>query len=101
MKTMLYLVRQAALVGVSGAWHGAAPRPGVRPAELTRDLLGVRPIDACYCAPTARAEQTALLLAEPHGLQPQVLAGLVESAEATSKPMLRCVGADGGRVAVA
>jgi broad specificity phosphatase PhoE len=99
MKTTLYLVRQAALVGVAGAWHAAAPRPGVRPAELTRDLLAVRPVDACYFAPTPRAEQTALVLAEPHGLVPQALPGLADAV--AREPRLRRVGTDGRRVAIA
>lgn len=87
MKTTLYLVRPAALLDVATPWqgHGAAQaRPGVRQAELTRDLLAVRPIDACYCGPAARAEQTAAILAAPHGLRPQVLAALDEGHDAAA-----------------
>ena len=46
MKTTLYLVRQAA-------------RLGIRQAELTRDFLAVRPLDACYSSPMPRAIETA------------------------------------------
>ena len=46
---------------------------GRRQAILTRDFLAVADsIDACYHAPTRRAEETAALVADPHGLEPRL-----------------------------
>lgn len=66
MKTTLYLVRPAA------AKAGMLSAAGQRQAELTRDFLAVRAIDACWCGPGAGARQTAAILAEPHGVEPRV-----------------------------
>ncbi len=85
-KTVLYLIRH-------GVTEGSMARParlqgrrhnpplaslGVRQAEATRDFLAIRPIDHCYCSPLLRAVQTAAIVADPHGLTPQPLAGLTE-----------------------
>jgi broad specificity phosphatase PhoE len=51
---------------------------GVRQAEATRDFLGVRPIDHCYCSPLIRAMQTAAIVAAPHGLTPHAIDDLTE-----------------------
>jgi broad specificity phosphatase PhoE len=86
MKTTLYLVRQAAteanLAGPARL-QGRRRNPplarlGVRQAELTRDFLAVRPLDACYASPMLRAVETARIIAEPHGLAPTILEGLNE-----------------------
>jgi broad specificity phosphatase PhoE len=53
-------------------------RLGLRQAELTRDFLAIRPVDACYCSPLLRAVQTASIIAEPHGISPQLLDDLIE-----------------------
>jgi broad specificity phosphatase PhoE len=82
MKTTLYLVRQdAAEADPTGPARLHGPRHdltrlGVRQAQLTRDFLAVRPIDACYSGPAARAVETARILAEPHGLTPCILEDL-------------------------
>ena len=74
MKTTLYLVRPAA---PGGSPQGPAlTRAAVRCAELTRDFLAVRPVDACYSSPEPHAVQTAAVLAAAHGLQPHALANL-------------------------
>jgi broad specificity phosphatase PhoE len=51
---------------------------GVRQAELTRDFLAIRPVDACYTSPLLRAVQTASIIAAPHGVSPQALDDLTE-----------------------
>ena len=81
MKTTLYLMRH-------GAPEVNLARPpvlqgrglnlplaslGVRQAEATRDFLAIWPIDRCYCSPLLRAEQTATIVAAPHGLAPAPL----------------------------
>lgn len=82
MTTTLYLIR-----------HGAAAAPGpdqlltplgVRQAEATRDLLAVRPVDACYCSSERRSFQTAAVVAEPHGLAPTPLDALADTASAVA-----------------
>src|SRR5262245_37748121 len=86
MKTTLYLVRQAAAEATPAGparlerrrCDPPLGRLGVRQAELTRDFLAVRPIDACFSSPAARAVQTARIIAEPHGLSPGLLEALAE-----------------------
>lgn len=86
MKTILYLLRHAATPAnlayparLQGRRHDPALAAlGVRQAELTRDFLAVRPMDACYSSPMRRARQTADILAEPHLLDCQVLEELTE-----------------------
>src|SRR5581483_99543 len=86
MKTTIYLVRHGATEGhlaESTRLAGRRQDPplsrlGVRQAELTRNLLGVRPIDCCYSSPLLRARQTAEILAAPHGLGPVVCPDLIE-----------------------
>ncbi len=86
MKTTLFLIRH-------GATEANLARPprlqgryqdpplaalGVRQAELTRSLLAVQRIDACYSSPLLRARQTAAIICAPHGLEPVPVAGLTE-----------------------
>jgi broad specificity phosphatase PhoE len=86
MKTTLYLIRH-------GATEANLARPprlqgrhddpplasfGVRQAELTRDVLAIRPIDHCYSSPLLRARETAVIVAEPHELEPQPVPELIE-----------------------
>jgi broad specificity phosphatase PhoE len=86
MKTILYLLRHGATK--ANLAHPARlqgqrldlplARTGIRQAELTRDLLAVRPLAQCYCSPLRRAVQTAAILAAPHGLTPRPLDALLE-----------------------
>jgi broad specificity phosphatase PhoE len=86
MDTTMYLIRHGATEAnlarparLQGRRHNPPlARLGVRQAELTRDFLGVRPMDACYCSPLLRAVQTASIIAAPHGLSPQPLDELTE-----------------------
>jgi broad specificity phosphatase PhoE len=56
---------------------GLAPL-GVRQAELTRDLLAIRPIAHFYSSPLQRAVQTAKILAAPRQGGVQTLEALAE-----------------------
>jgi broad specificity phosphatase PhoE len=51
---------------------------GRRQAEAVAAALGVRPIEAVYTSPLARARQTAEPIAEAHALAPQELPDLAE-----------------------
>jgi broad specificity phosphatase PhoE len=76
MKTTLYLIRHAATEAnladpprLQGRRHNPPlARFGIQQAKLTRDFLGLRPIDVCYSSPMVRAMQTATIVAEPHGI---------------------------------
>jgi len=86
MKTTLYLLRHAATDAnlarpalLQGRKHNPPlARIGVRQAELTRDLLAIRPIDVCYSSPMLRAMQTAAIIAAAHGVAPQPVEALTE-----------------------
>jgi broad specificity phosphatase PhoE len=86
VKTLMYLLRHAATAAnlaqparLQGRKHNPPLAPlGIRQAELTRDLLAVRPIDCCYCSPMRRAVQTAVIIAAAHGVSPQPLEALTE-----------------------
>jgi broad specificity phosphatase PhoE len=86
MKTTLYLLRHGATEAnlarparLQGRHHNPPlAQLGVRQAEVTRDLLAVRPLEHCYCSPLLRAVQTATIVAAPHGLSPQVVEELTE-----------------------
>jgi broad specificity phosphatase PhoE len=86
MRTTLYLLRHAATAAnlavpnrLQGRKHDPELAPlGVRQAAATRDLLAVRPIDACYSSPLKRAAQTATIVGAPHGLTPQPVEALTE-----------------------
>jgi broad specificity phosphatase PhoE len=86
MKTTLFLLRHAAtpanllhLAKLQGRRHDPPLAPlGVRQAEITRDFLAVRPIDACYCSPMRRAQDTAALIVKPRGLKAQSIDDLTE-----------------------
>jgi broad specificity phosphatase PhoE len=87
MKTTLYLVHQATEADPQRPERLPKRRPstsldwrGTRQAQLTRDFLAVRSLDACYSSPSERAVRTARIIAEPHGLVPCILAGLDERA---------------------
>jgi broad specificity phosphatase PhoE len=92
MKTTMYLIRHAAAEANAAGperLQGARPNPplgrlGVRQAELTRDFLAVRPLDACYCSHLLRAAETASIIAAPHGLCPRPLDGLADSERAAA-----------------
>lgn len=71
MKTTLYLVRQGMTTGTGR--RAGLDRAGVRQAELTRDFLAVRALDACYATAAPAAVETARIIAEPHGLTPCIL----------------------------
>jgi broad specificity phosphatase PhoE len=84
--TVLYLVRH----GATEANLACPPRllgrrldlplasAGIRQAEATRDALAGIRLDHCYTSPLRRAQQTATILCEPHGLMPQPLDALAE-----------------------
>ena len=86
MPTLMYLIRHGATEAnlakparLQGRRHNPPlARLGIRQAEMTRDFLGVRPLDHCYCSPLLRAVQTASIIAAPHGLSPQPLEALTE-----------------------
>jgi broad specificity phosphatase PhoE len=86
MKTILYLLRHGATTAnlstppvLQGRHHNPPlAELGIRQAEVTRDFLAVRSIDACYCSPLQRAVHTASIIAQPHGLRPKPLKALVE-----------------------
>jgi broad specificity phosphatase PhoE len=86
MKTVLYLIRHGATEAnlssppvLQGRRHNLSLTDfGVRQAEITRDFLAIRPIDACYSSPLRRAMQTACIIASPHGLRPKPIEALTE-----------------------
>ncbi len=86
MRTVLYLLRHGATeanLAQPPRLQGRRQDPplarlGVRQAELTRDFLAARAIDACFCSPLLRAVQTASIIAAPHGLSPAIHEGLTE-----------------------
>jgi broad specificity phosphatase PhoE len=86
MRTVLYLLRHGATEAnlarparLQGRRHDPPLAPlGVRQAEITRDVLAVRPLDHCYCSPLLRAAQTAAIVAAPHGLAPRPVEELTE-----------------------
>jgi broad specificity phosphatase PhoE len=86
MKTVLYLLRHGATEAnlaqpprLQGRrYNPPLARLGVRQAEATRDFLAPLAIDHCYCSPLLRAEQTATIIAAPHGLAPEPLDALTE-----------------------
>jgi broad specificity phosphatase PhoE len=59
------------------SYAGLAPL-GTRQAELTRDLLAIRPVQHFYTSPLKRAVQTAKILAEPRKCPVQAFEGLTE-----------------------
>jgi broad specificity phosphatase PhoE len=86
MKTVLYLIRHGATSAnlscppvLQGRRHNLPlTQLGLRQAEITRDFLAIRPIDACYSSPLRRALQTASIIASPHGLRPKPIEALTE-----------------------
>jgi broad specificity phosphatase PhoE len=77
MKTTLYLIRQGdALQPTPARPQPPLSRRGVRQAEVTRDFLALRPIDACYASARWCAVQTAEIIAAPHEVSVQRLAAL-------------------------
>jgi broad specificity phosphatase PhoE len=84
--TTLYLIRHGATEAnladpprLQGRRHNPPlARLGIRQAELTRDFLAVRTIDACYSSPLQRALQTATIIAEPHRMLPVTVDDLTE-----------------------
>jgi broad specificity phosphatase PhoE len=84
--TRLYLVRHGATNAnlarpprLQGRHQNPPLAPlGIRQAELTRLLLAIQPIDACYTSPLLRAFQTATILAAPHDITPIIIDDLTE-----------------------
>jgi broad specificity phosphatase PhoE len=107
MHTTMYLIRHGATEAnlarparLQGRRHNPPlARLGVRQAELTRDFLAIRPLDACYCSPLLRAVETASIIAAPHGVSPQPLDDLTEcdvgSWEGMDWQAIRYLDADG------
>jgi len=86
MRTTLYLLRHGATdanlarpARLQGRRHDTPlAELGVRQAEATRDLLAIRPIDACFSSPLTRAVETARIVAAAHGLTPVSVDELTE-----------------------
>lgn len=86
MRTTLYLIRHAATEAnlaspprLQGRKHNPPlARLGIHQATATRDFLAARSLQACYCSPLLRAEQTATIIAEPHGIKPTSIEALTE-----------------------
>jgi len=86
MRTTLYLLRHAATEAnlahpprLQGRKHNPPlAKVGIRQAEATRDALADRAIHACYCSPLLRAQQTASIVAGPHGIVPVPVPDLIE-----------------------
>jgi broad specificity phosphatase PhoE len=87
MKTVLYLVSHGSAQPISnrGGRQNAALSPlATRQAELTRDLMGIRPIDACYCGPAEQSVETAMILVESRDLVLVRLAALADLSDGES-----------------
>ena len=74
MKTILFLVRHGETVDnasqlMQGQTQGQLNDVGVSQARQLRDELAVRQIDAIVASDLKRAVDTAIILAEPHGLE--------------------------------
>ena len=74
MKTILFLVRHGETVDnasqlMQGQTQGQLNDVGVGQARQLRDELAVRQIDAIVASDLKRAVDTAIILAEPHGLE--------------------------------
>ncbi|OAI48082.1 hypothetical protein AYO44_01380 [Planctomycetaceae bacterium SCGC AG-212-F19] len=86
MTTTLYLLRHAATAAnlsrpprLQGRRDNPPLAPvGIRQAEVTRDFLAIRPMDACFSSPLERAMQTAAIIGKPQGLTPVPLDELTE-----------------------
>ena len=85
-KTILYLLRHGATeanLAHPARLQGQKSDPplaplGVRQAQITREFLAARPLDACFTSPLLRARQTACIIAEPHGIEPASVDALME-----------------------
>lgn len=74
MKTILFLVRHGETVDnasqlMQGQTQGQLNDVGIGQARQLRDELAVRQIDAIVASDLKRAVDTAIILAEPHGLE--------------------------------
>ena len=84
MKTTVYLLGHGSAEVRPGRSSGrrAEPRLGAagrRQAAATRDFLAVRPMDACFSSPLRPALETAVIVAGPHYLTPQLLDALTDN----------------------
>lgn len=74
----IYLVRHGEIEGAGGPkrFIGQTDAPlsevGVRQALRLRDSLRQVPLSAIYCSDLARSRETAFLVAEPHGILPEI-----------------------------
>jgi len=83
----LYLIRHAATdnnLAVPPVLQGRRTDPGLsaeglEESRLTGLALAERPLSAVYSSPLLRARQTAEAVAEPHGLEVQIVEELVEA----------------------
>ena len=83
----LYLIRHAATDNnrmVPPVLQGRRTDPGLsvegfEQSRQTGVALAGRPLDAIYSSPLLRARQTATAVAEPHGLEGQIVDDLVEA----------------------
>lgn len=83
MKTTVYLLSHGSIEPRSSraAGHRVEPRltaAGRRQAAATRDFLAVRPMDGCFSSPLRAALETAVIVAGPHCLTPQLLDALTD-----------------------
>ncbi len=81
--TTLVFVRHGQTVwNAQQRWQGWLDSPlsetGIRQAEATAEALRSMHFDRVVCSDTGRAEQTARIIAAPHGLEPEPAEGLRE-----------------------
>ena len=84
MKTTVYLLGHGSteLRPARAAFRRVEPRltaAGRRQAAATRDFLAVRPMDGCFASPMRPALETAVIVAGPHCLTPQLLDALTDA----------------------
>jgi probable phosphomutase (TIGR03848 family) len=92
--TTLVLVRHATTAATGKRLGGWTPGvhldpPGVAQAEATAQRLAVLPVAAVYASPLERTQQTAQIVARPHGLRVRTRRDLgeVDYGDWTDKPL--------------
>lgn len=81
--TRVHLVRHAAFDGVGRILAGRAPgvhlsAAGRAQAQRLAHALAHEPIAAVYTSPLERAQETAMILAGPHGVEPSLAPAFIE-----------------------
>jgi len=90
----LVLVRHATTAATGKRLGGWTPgvhldEPGIAQAEATAERLAAQPIVAVYASPLERTQDTAKIVARPHGLRVRTRRGLgeVDYGDWTDKPL--------------